>query len=88
MNTRVLGAAPLAAMMTALLAFPGAGEAGQTAYSDRPLKEYCSHAPDFSVQRTDSVDNWVKVCSIWFQFQARCVDYPNTPKAPPKPARP
>ena len=45
---------------------PGRFQGGQ---SGIPLSFYCNHVPDLSVQRSDSVDNWVQICSVWFTFQ-------------------
>jgi hypothetical protein len=45
--------------------------AEQGAASGRPLREYCNTVPDLTVQRTDAVDNWVKICTVWFNAACR-----------------
>jgi len=54
----------LAVIAAAAFSAPADG-AEQQSYSGIPLVQYCNVAPDLSVKRTDSVDNWVKICSIW-----------------------
>lgn len=61
------------AALLALMWIPAGGaSADETGDSRRPLREYCNHSPDFSVLRTDAVDNWVRVCSVWFQYNPTC----------------
>lgn len=45
---------------------PGRFQGGQ---SGVPLSFFCNHVPDLSVQRSDGVDNWVRVCTVWFSAQ-------------------
>jgi len=45
---------------------PGRFQGGQ---SGVPLSFFCNHVPDLSVQRSDGVDNWVRVCTVWFAAQ-------------------
>jgi len=54
----------LAVIAAAAFSAPAEG-AEQQSYSGIPLVQYCNVAPDLSVKRTDSVGNWVKICSIW-----------------------
>jgi hypothetical protein len=42
---------------------PGRFQQGQ---SGIPLSFFCNHVPDLSVQRSDGVNNWVRICSVWF----------------------
>ena len=42
---------------------PGRFQGGQ---SGVPLSFFCNHVPDLSVQRSDGVDNWVRICTVWF----------------------
>ncbi len=56
----------LALFVAAAAAFSSPVEgAEQQSYSGIPLVQYCNVAPDLSVNRTDSVDNWTKICSVW-----------------------
>ncbi|MBF0094708.1 MAG: hypothetical protein HQL33_01805 [Alphaproteobacteria bacterium] len=52
-----------------------AEEAGR---SGQPLNVYCNTAPEMGVGRADSVDNWVRICSLWLGSQG---------KPTPKPAK-
>ena len=36
------------------------------AQSGLPLSYYCTHVPDLSVNRPDAVDDWHKICSLYF----------------------
>ncbi len=55
-----------AIVAVAAAAFPSPVEgAEQQSYSGIPLVQYCNVAPDLAVNRTDSVDNWTKICSVW-----------------------
>lgn len=60
-------------LMLALAAAAGA-LAEQKDSSGVPLETYCNTAPDLGVRTKDSVDNWVAICTVWFQYQARCRD--------------
>ena len=42
---------------------PGRFQGGQ---SGVPLSFFCNHVPDLSVQRSDGVDNWVRICTVRF----------------------
>ncbi|MCB2102410.1 MAG: hypothetical protein KDE22_16150 [Rhodobacterales bacterium] len=55
----------LAALVAALVAAAPQARAEQKGRSGQPLAVYCNTAPDFSVQRSDSVDNWVRICTVW-----------------------
>ena len=57
----------LAAVAAAAVFFSSspAESAEQQSYSGIPLVQYCNVAPDLSVNRTDSVGNWTKICSVW-----------------------
>ncbi|CCQ72789.1 hypothetical protein [Magnetospira sp. QH-2] len=50
-------------LMLASTAMAAPGE--QTASSGQPLAIYCNSVPHLAVQRSDSVDNWVRICTIW-----------------------
>ncbi len=54
----------LAAVAAAAISSPAAG-AEQQSYSGIPMAQYCNVTPDLSIDRTDSVDNWVRICSVW-----------------------
>ncbi|GAB6054519.1 hypothetical protein JCM17960_33390 [Magnetospira thiophila] len=53
----------LAVSLFALPTLAAPGE--QTADSGKPLAIYCNSVPHLAVQRSDSVDNWVRICTIW-----------------------
>jgi hypothetical protein len=60
---------------------PGRFQGGQ---SGVPLSFFCNHVPDLSVQRSDGVDNWVRICSVWFASQRHIKPIPlNSPTAAP-----
>ena len=84
---RVLGIA----VLVAALSWPAAGtaRAEQKGRGGQPLSVYCNTAPDFSVQRRDSVDNWVRICSLWLNAPNAATGRTNrdTP-APPSPSKP
>ena len=67
---RVTRAILMAAALTAGAATPGL--AAQESQSGQPLEVYCNTAPDLRVQRADAIDNWVRICTVW--FSARCPD--------------
>jgi hypothetical protein len=46
------------------------------AQSGLPLSYYCTHVPDLSVNRPDAVDDWLKICTLYF----------SRPQAPNPPA--
>ncbi|MGB0681733.1 MAG: hypothetical protein ACPGOV_03465 [Magnetovibrionaceae bacterium] len=52
-----------AAVLACLITLPAAAE--QKGDAGKPLSEYCNTVPDLSVQRTDQVDNWTRICTIW-----------------------
>jgi hypothetical protein len=58
---------------------PGRFQGGQ---SGVPLSFFCNHVPDLSVQRTDGVDNWVRICSVWFASQRNVRPIPSNPPMP------
>ncbi|MEE8393099.1 MAG: hypothetical protein V3R66_02040 [Rhodospirillales bacterium] len=83
---------PLAAFFMALLIWaPADSQSGpepapntpkfQGGQSGLPLSYFCNHVPDLSVNRTDGVDNWVRICTVYFSARS------NRPKgfAPPAP---
>lgn len=41
--------------------------ADQQARSGTPLEIYCNTAPEFGTARSDAVDNWVRICSVWLE---------------------
>lgn len=66
---RVAAKAALTAFVL-VAAGPGAALAEEAGDAGKPLEQYCNTVPDLSVQRMDSVDNWVRICTVW--FEARC----------------
>ncbi len=54
----------IAAVAAAVLSLP-AESAEQQSYSGIPMAQYCNVAPDLSIDQTNSVDNWVRICSVW-----------------------
>ncbi|MEQ8192901.1 MAG: hypothetical protein RIB59_00285 [Rhodospirillales bacterium] len=40
----------------------------QSGRSGQPLSVFCNVAPELSTQRSDSVDNWVRICSLWLPY--------------------
>lgn len=53
-----------AAVAAAAFSSPVKG-AEQQSYSGIPMARYCNVAPDLSIDQTDAVDNWVRICSVW-----------------------
>ena len=45
--------------------------------SGQPLSVYCNTAPEMGVSRSDSVDNWVRICTLWLNSQNKPVPKPN-----------
>jgi hypothetical protein len=61
---------------------PGRFQGGQ---SGVPLSFFCNHLPDLSVQRSDGVNNWVRICTLWFAANrdlGRSIDSKDTSKTP------
>lgn len=58
--------------------------------SSLPLSHYCTHVPDLSVNRPDSVDTWVKICTVFFNAKIAPPGPPmggqGSEKQPPPPA--
>jgi hypothetical protein len=54
-----------------------AEEAGR---SGQALSVYCNSVPEMGVQRSDSVDNWVKICSVWLNAKASLAEKPRKAK--------
>lgn len=68
----------LVSAATALFAVPAlAEEAGR---SGQALSVYCNSVPEMGVQRSDSVDNWVKICSVWLNAKASLAEKPRKAK--------
>ncbi|MGB0670643.1 MAG: hypothetical protein ACPGNT_04050 [Rhodospirillales bacterium] len=61
---RFLSAIALSALLVSALAVPSV-HAEQKGSAGQPLSLYCNTVPDLSVQRTDQVDNWVRICTVW-----------------------
>ena len=72
---KALTALATLAVAAGLAAGPAAAD--QKAAAGQPLSVYCNTVPDLSVQRTDQVDNWVRICTVWL--------HANCGKAPPPP---
>lgn len=66
--TKILGAALLTLL---LLVAPAVAEIEQSGRSGQPLAVFCNVAPELSTQRSDSVDNWVRICSLWLNFSCK-----------------
>lgn len=45
--------------------------AEQAGDSGKSLAQFCNTVPDLSTLRSDSVDNWVKICTVWFNAACR-----------------
>ncbi len=75
---RLTRAMVVAAVLAAGPATPGL--AAQESQSGQPLEVYCNTAPDLRVQRADAVDNWVRICTVW--FAAKCRDSGPSAAAP------
>lgn len=60
----------LAALLIPLLTVPTTPRAEQVARQGLPLEIFCNTVPDLTVKRTDSVDNWVRICTVW--LSAKC----------------
>ncbi len=54
----------IAAVAAAVLSSPAEG-AEQQSYSGIPMAQYCNVVPDLSIDQTNSVDNWTRICSVW-----------------------
>ena len=54
----------VAAAAAASLSSPAEG-AEQQSYSGIPMAQYCNVVPDLSIDQTNSVDNWTRICSVW-----------------------
>ncbi|MCP5373065.1 MAG: hypothetical protein H6907_15170 [Hyphomicrobiales bacterium] len=76
--------APIA-IAAALLLAAGPALAEQKAAAGQPLSVYCNTVPDLSVQRTDQVDNWVRICTVW--LNANCAKAPPPAPQPAPPAK-
>lgn len=63
MNPRIAAALMLAAVLSPSAASAAPGE--QTSSSNMPLALYCNTVPHLAVQRSDSVDNWIRICTVW-----------------------
>lgn len=74
---RVLGVAIIG------LALAGPALAEQAGAAGKPLAQYCNTVPDLSAQRSDAVDNWVKICTVW--FAANRPAEPRPPRDDPRP---
>lgn len=80
----------LVSAVAVLSAVPAlAEEAGR---SGQALSLYCNTVPEMGVQRSDSVDNWVKICSVWLNAKASLAEKPRKAKdkddeAPPAPVK-
>jgi hypothetical protein len=62
-----------ALVFTGLLVTPAlvnaqSGTNEQSGRSGQPLSVFCNVAPELSTQRSDSVDNWVRICSLWLPY--------------------
>ena len=66
--TKIIGAALLGSF---LLVGPAVAEIEQSGRSGQPLAVFCNVAPELSTQRSDSVDNWVRICSLWLNYSCR-----------------
>ncbi len=51
--------------------FPAKRTGGQSGLT---LSYYCTHVPDLSVNRPDSVDTWVKICTVYFNARTNLPD--------------
>ncbi len=70
--TRIWGAVLLGTLLMAnLMVSPAIAEIEQSGRSGQPLAVFCNVAPELSTQRSDSVDNWVRICSLWLNFSCK-----------------
>jgi len=53
------------------IANPVKAEIEQSGRSGQPLAVFCNVAPELSTQRSDSVDNWVRICSLWLRHSCQ-----------------
>lgn len=80
----------LVSAVAVLAALPAlAEEAGR---SGQALSVYCNSVPEMGVQRSDSVDNWVKICTVWLNAKSSLAEKPRKARdkdddAPPPPAK-
>lgn len=58
-------------VLATILSMPALAASGeQTGSSGMPLDIYCNTVPHLAVQRSDSVDNWVRICTTWLNAGA------------------
>jgi len=75
-------------LLTLLLGIqPALAEIEQSGRSGQPLTVFCNVAPELSTQRSDSVDNWVRICSLWLNHSCK-VKMPKGKKANYQAAQP
>ncbi|MEX2449481.1 MAG: hypothetical protein WD407_01350 [Rhodospirillales bacterium] len=58
-------------LVTPALANAQSGTNEQSGRSGQPLSVFCNVAPELSTQRSDSVDNWVRICSLWLPYNCQ-----------------
>ena len=59
--------------------------------SGLPLSYFCTHVPDLSVKRPNAVDDWLKICTLYFsrpQAENPPAVVPNTHAGQPPPNLP
>jgi len=71
MKTWFMAPIALVALSSILWAAPATAEIEQSGRSGQPLAVFCNVAPELSTQRSDSVDNWVRICSLWLQYSCK-----------------
>ncbi len=52
-----------------------------------PLSYYCSHVPELTVNRPHAVDDWVRICTVYFNARPHPPDSqaaPNQSESPPQ----
>lgn len=55
----------------------------QGSQSGLPLSYYCNRVPDLGIDRRDSVDNWVKICTVYFKARSNQQEQPRKPRRVP-----
>ncbi len=63
----------LAAAFVVAMAFasPALAQNEQAGRSGQPLSVFCNVAPELSTQRSDAVDHWHRICSLWLQYSCK-----------------
>lgn len=76
----------LALMVVAGLALSLPVQAEEAGRGKQPLSVYCNTVPELGTARSDSVDNWVKICTVWLNAKSSLAEKPRRTKDDDEPA--